>query len=246
MKYTYVTDGSFEGLLSAVHEMYYSNDKVFDILLSHPKQLDFSLNYKQIETDAKKALDVYKAIDKKISYKALYIVTLAWLSELPKCGEMIANYLRLGFKVGKKIDFMLTHKFVMPIHKASQKVTTEKHLMLGLCRFSMTERNFFYCEISPDYNILTLISPHFASRMIDQRWIITDVRRNISSIYDCDKWYIYPSKISDKIPYDTNEEQCRILWKKYFDIIAIAGRKNPKLQKNMMPVRYWKNLTEFL
>ena len=34
------------------------------------------------------------------------------------------------------------------------------------------------------------------------------------------------------------------LWKKYFDSIAIEQRRNERCQKNMMPVKYWKNLTE--
>ncbi|MCK5128890.1 MAG: TIGR03915 family putative DNA repair protein [Clostridiales bacterium] len=246
MNVTYVTDGSFEGLLSAIHTMYYSNDKVIDILLNHPKQLDFSVNYKQIQTNTENAHTVYQAINQKISHQAAYIITLVWLSELPQCGSMIANFIKLGFNVGRRIDNMLTHKDVLPVHKASQKVTTEKHRMLGLCRFSMTERNFYLCEISPDYNILTLIAPHFASRMADQRWVIVDTQRNLNAIYNCEKWYIYPSKVLNKIPYSKDEIQCRALWKKYFDIIAIKGRTNPKLQKNMMPVRYWKNLTEFI
>ena len=34
------------------------------------------------------------------------------------------------------------------------------------------------------------------------------------------------------------------LWKNYFVSITIKERANPKLQKRMMPKRYWKNLTE--
>jgi probable DNA metabolism protein len=153
--------------------------------------------------------------------------------------------LKLGFEVGSKIDSMLTHKYVLPVHKVAQKVEKEKHLMLGICRFSKTDKGYYLCKIAPDHNILTLISPHFASRMSDQRWIIADTNRNIASIYDCEKWYIVSSKISEKIPYSEDEIECRALWKKYFNTIAIAGRRNPKLQRNMMPARYWKNLTEF-
>nr|WP_315988235.1 DUF4130 domain-containing protein [Desulforamulus aquiferis] len=34
------------------------------------------------------------------------------------------------------------------------------------------------------------------------------------------------------------------LWKEYFKSTAIQGRKNPKLQKQFMPTRYWKYLIE--
>ena len=125
MESVYVTDGSFEGLLSAIHEMYYSQDTVTDILFKTPAQLNFAMTYKNIQTNEEKAFDVYNAICRKISHRASYEVTMTWLSELPQCGREIINYIKLGFKVGKKIDSMLTHKHVLPVHKASQKVSRE-------------------------------------------------------------------------------------------------------------------------
>lgn len=246
MDFCYVTDGSFEGLLTAIHEMYYSDDNVCDILHQHPKQLDFSIVYKQIDTDVIKANSVYCAIKSKISNRALNEITLTWLSELPYCGQMIVNYVKLGFEVGYKVDSMLTDKYVLPLHKAASKVSTEMHRMLGLCRFSKTAQNYYLCKITPDHNILTLIAPHFSARMPDRLWIIADTRRALAAIYDWEKWFVVSSHLSKNIPYSEDEKQCRILWKKYFDTIAIAGRRNPKLQKNMMPQRYWKNLTEFM
>lgn len=242
----YVTDGSFEGLLTAIHDMYYSKTNVIDILRKHPPQLDFTTIYKQLETDIVKANNVYDAIKNKISKRAACEITMTWLSELPLCGYHIAKYIKLGFKVGKRIDNMLAHKDVLPVLKASRKVATEKHLMLGLCRFSKTAQGHYLCKITPDHNILTLIAPHFAARMSDKRWIIADTNRDLAAIYDCEKWFILSSHLSDKIPYSTDEIECRKMWKKYFDTIAIAGRRNPKLQRNMMPARYWKNLTEFM
>ena len=41
-----------------------------------------------------------------------------------------------------------------------------------------------------------------------------------------------------------DERHYRRLWKSYFENIAIKERTNPRCQKNFMPVRYWKHLTE--
>ncbi|MEG1200053.1 MAG: DUF4130 domain-containing protein [Algoriella sp.] len=35
------------------------------------------------------------------------------------------------------------------------------------------------------------------------------------------------------------------LWKSYFKSTTITERKNSKLQIQMMPKRFWKNLTEY-
>jgi probable DNA metabolism protein len=40
------------------------------------------------------------------------------------------------------------------------------------------------------------------------------------------------------------EAEFQILWKEYFNNITITERKNPRLQKQYMPVRYWKHLIE--
>ena len=46
---------------------------------------------------------------------------------------------------------------------------------------------------------------------------------------------------------EPSEEEARYqaLWRKFYDTIAVEGRVNPKLRRGMMPMRYWKNMTEF-
>ncbi len=245
MRYIYITDGSLEGLLCAIHEMYYSGNEAQDILHCQPMQLDFSVPYKSIETDIEKAHKVYEAINQKISVRAAEEITLTWLSELPFCGKHIANYLRLGFKRGYQVDYMLSHADVLPVHKAASKVRMETHRMLGLCRFSKTEQDYYVCEISPDHNILSLLAPHFSTRMSDMNWIIHDKSRKLSAVYDTKDWFIAHSQLPSKILYSKQEFDFRKIWQTYFDTIAIEGRNNPKLQRKFVPIRYRENITEF-
>ena len=148
-EYVYITDGSLEGLLCAIHEMYYSTDDVCDILHRPPVQQDFAVQYKNIKTDAAKANKVYSAIITKISHRAAEEMTYTWLSELPFCGRNIARYIKLGFKVGYKVDFMVSDENVLPVHKAASKVRMEVHRLTGLCRFAKTAQGFYVCNISP-------------------------------------------------------------------------------------------------
>jgi len=245
MEYIYITDGSLEGLLSAIHEMYYSGDNAFDILHESPPQPNFSVPYKKIMSDELKARKVYDAISQKISERAAEEIAYAWLSELPFCGKHIAKYLRLAFKIGYKVDYLLSDPRVMPVHKAASKVRMEMHRMLGLCRFSKTAHGCYLCEISPDHNILSLIAPHFAARLADESWIIHDKSRNLSAVYDTNNWYLASSFLPSKIRYSKDEEEYQKIWKTYFDTIAIEGRTNPKLQRGFVPTRYRKNITEF-
>ena len=43
---------------------------------------------------------------------------------------------------------------------------------------------------------------------------------------------------------DKDEKLYQALWKTYFKAIAIKERRNPRKQRQDMPVRYWKYLTE--
>lgn len=57
-------------------------------------------------------------------------------------------------------------------------------------------------------------------------------------------WYISDFG-DDQVPNVSMEEaEYRRLWKTFFDNIAIKQRTNPRCQRNFMPERYWKHLTE--
>ncbi len=241
----YVTDGSFEGLLTAIHHVYYSQDTVVDILDAFPMQRDFMSRYIGIQTDEEKAHRVYDAIKKKISYQSADLIMRCYLSELPGCHTMILRYVQLGFKVGSKILDMLTNDAVLPVNKAVYKVDRETHRMLGLCRFAKTEAGYYLCCITPDHNILSLITPHFVSRMGDQPFMILDKRRDMASLYSGQgRWFITSAEAAQGAPWSHDEREFQAMWRRYFETIAIENRTNPRCQRNFMPRRYWVNLTE--
>ena len=95
---------------------------------------------------------------------------------------------------------------------------------------------------------------HFKKRYADQEWIIYDTNRKYGLYYDLNKMnevtfdqnllnaFTEGSLNSDK----TSESGLffRDLWKTYFEHLTIKERFNPKLQRQHMPFRYWKYLTE--
>ena len=46
-------------------------------------------------------------------------------------------------------------------------------------------------------------------------------------------------------PPDEIEANYRILWKRFYDTIAIKERENPRGRMTHMPKRYWNTMTEF-
>lgn len=241
---TYVYDGSFEGLLTSIHEAYYRRQEPGMIKNRENLQCSLVDEYVQIETDAAKSDKVYRSIIEKISTEALHHVYHVFLSEDEAAGTLIYNYLKLGWKAGSKVDFYLSDDRVHKVHAISQRVEFEHHRLLGFLRFRQVEGGIYYASCKPDNNLVELLAPHFAERLQDQSWIIHDVGRDIAALYNKKSFIISEFSVDD-IPGTTEEEnEYQKLWKQFFTTLSIPSRNNPKLQRQLMPRRYWDYLIE--
>jgi len=240
----YVYDGSFEGLLTAVYEAFYRREKPDKIIQRNNLQMDLTAQYIYIDTDKEKSERVYNSIREKISVRALQNVYYVFLSEVEEAGTLIYNYLKFGWKVGPKVDLHMADDRVLTVLKIRRKVECEVHKMMGFVRFRLLEGDIYYAPIAPVHNIVELLAPHFAQRLADQNWVIYDERRNLAAVYNRREW-VMTDTVPDRIPESGEGELLyQKLWKEFFNSIAISSRKNPKLQKRLMPVRYWRYLTE--
>lgn len=240
----YVYDGSFDGLLTSIFEAYRRKEQPGLVLSRISLQYSLLDEYVFIESDPAKADRVYSSIGRDISYEALQHVYNVFLSEDPGCGTKIYKYLSLGWQVGRKLDLYLSDDRVLDVHSISQRVGHEVHKMMGFVRFRLVDGGIYYASICPDNNIAELLAPHFAERLADQKWIIHDTRRDIAALFNGMEWFISDFTVDD-LPADTKEEtEYQKLWKEFFRTLSIPSRENPKLQRQLMPRRYWKNLIE--
>lgn len=239
----YIFDGTFEGLLTCIYEVYYRR-QIPDSISCGDQQQDLLSRSIHIDTDNLKADKVLESIRTKISQDALDHAFHAYLSEIEDIGVWIYRYLRLGWKVGPSVDSYLWEDEVAVVHKASRKVEWESHRMLGLIRFRELQGGIYYAPIGPDHNIVSLLAPHFAQRLSDQAWMIHDVKRDLAAMYNKKDWTIAVIRQKKALPLHGDELMFQRLWKQYYQNIAISGRRNPKLQRQHMPSRYWLYLVE--
>ncbi len=241
---TYVYDGSFEGLLTAVFEAFYRKEEPDAILAEQGMQQDLVTKYFFIATDPVKSDRVYASIRSKISEDALKNVYHILLSEEADAGTLIYRYLKLGWKMGGRVDLHLSDNTVFRVMDINRRLEYEVHRLMGFVRFRQVEGGIFYSSISPDNNVVELLAPHFAERLSDQKWIIHDVRREVAALYNSKSWIVSEFSAGD-IPGSTEDEKRFAgLWKEFFNTLEIPSRKNPKLQRQLMPRRYWDHLTE--
>ena len=128
----------------------------------------------------------------------------------------------------------------------------EKHRMEAFVRFEKTQDELFHATIEPDMDVLPLIAAHFTKRYADQRWLIYDQRRRYGLYYDLTRTDVVQfeqpkaQKSADvsATVLDEREPLFKLLWQAYFDHVNIPERKNLKLHRRHMPLRYWRYLSE--
>lgn len=144
----YVYDGSFEGLLSAVHTAYYSREDPVQMMGVGDCQQTLFCEVKQIETDRKKYKAVYSAISKKISPNALFNVQRVYLSDDAARGTMIFNYLKLGFHMGARVDIICAKRVGRARPAYARRVSNEAGWMREFIRFSEMENGIRFLKSS--------------------------------------------------------------------------------------------------
>jgi probable DNA metabolism protein len=246
----YLYDGTFEGFLTCVYLHYYE-EKAAGIYPADSYQSSILQSSRLVTTDTDKAERVYEAIELKISKEALVRVYYIFLSTISGKDNIAFLYIRLGFKVGGSISSLHSHPIVFEAQQTAGKVSFEVHRLAGLVRFSVRKlerggevQEILYAKIEPDHDVLELTGEHFSDRFKNEAFIIHDARRKKGLFCQGGQWYIAPLDEKALPGLAEEEKEYRSLWKKYFEAIAIAERINPRCQKRMMPVRYWKNLTE--
>ncbi|QIB70629.1 DNA metabolism protein [Aminipila butyrica] len=239
----YLYDGSFEGFLTCIYWHYYG-EKASGIYPAAQYQPSLFYGFTEVQTEAEKATRVYEAIEKKISAYDLQRIYRVFLSSVENRELLLLNYIRLGFKEGSKTSLLHGNPYVFPVAQAEKKIGAEVHRLYGLLRFSVLEGDILYAVVEPDHDILEFMAEHFSDRYKHDPFILHDKRRGKALVAQGGEWYITAFTEANLPQFSAQEQEYRALWKKYFQTIAIQERTNPTCQKNFMPVRYWKHLTE--
>lgn len=249
----YVFDNSFEGFLTLIFDYYVRKPTQIKVV----SERDFSPTMFDDEyfviTDEQKAERVHKSLKNKLNSTSYKAVQAVFLSEETEAYDKLFRYCCLILNESAAIQLNYGNEYVFYVMKMYRSVHREKHHHEAFIRFEKINPDLFFAKTEPKFNVLPLIINHFRKRYADQNWIIYDSKR---------KYGIYYDKISSQVQQiqlnftpktsttpaeyiDVNENLYQELWKSYFNSTTIEARKNSRLQIQMMPKRFWKNLTEY-
>ena len=249
---TVMYDGSYEGLLTAVFEVY--EYKISSPAIVKQDSLANSLfgRLHVVASNTEKANRVYKKLQDKLTPNAVSQLYKTFLSEEKSIDDVIYRYIAYVLSSKTSVENNFSHPDVLSVQQTSRKVHREKHRMEAFVRFQLSKDGLYYCLIQPDFNVLPLISKHFEKRYADQRWLIYDSRRKYGLYYNLETVEEISMQFSEDLNnkkallniIDEKEELYQTLWRQYFSSVNIAARRNMKLHIQHMPKRYWRWLTE--
>jgi hypothetical protein len=126
---------------------------------------------------------------------------------------------------------------------AAFKVCREVDRLHGLLRFTQDSQGVYTARCAPDHFVLPSLAEHFFRRFGDAPWTIIDEKRAMTLVCPADG---EPRLIQGTAPPTAAPaaEPWADLWRNYHRAINNERRQNPALQRQFMPVRYWKYLTE--
>ncbi|MEO6289161.1 MAG: TIGR03915 family putative DNA repair protein [Ginsengibacter sp.] len=245
-------DGSFEGFLTAVFEVYEYKINQPSICSEGANTGSLFGKIHEAITSREKSKRVFEKISDRLGHKGLSELRKTFLSEIKDIENVLFRYIAYALQSKNYIASDYSHPDVLLVHQTNKKVHREKHRMEAFVRFQCTKDQLYYAIIQPDYNVLPLISNHFEKRYADQRWLIYDIRRKYGLYYDLNKVdevsMTFEIDLNNKETletiFDEKEELYQALWQQYFQSVNIKARKNMKLHIRHMPKRYWKYLVE--
>lgn len=180
------------------------------------------------------------------------MITFVWLSELPGSDELLFRYIRKAFDSKISIEMNFADADVLELQQIANKVSKERSYIIQFVRFQKAADDIFFAPVSPVYNALPLAINHFKDRFSDQRWVVYDTKRKYGYYYDLktvtemtldtDENFL-DGKLDEKLMAE-DEKLFQDLWRGYFKALTIKERINLKLQRQHMPRRFWKYITE--
>lgn len=242
MEMVYYYDGSFDGFLSCIFESY-ANKEVLTAIYCDEDAVPTLFDCRSIITDSAHALRVLRKII-KVSPYAAELVQKGFLTCMEDKELHLYQLIVKLLREGPSFLRNFSDETLYPVACAVRHLEGEVHLLKGFVRFSELG-GVLGSEIEPKNRVLPLLRSHFCGRFREDTFFIYDRTHKEALFYAGGKAIIRPLDEFQMAPPDEREAHYRLLWKRFYDTIAIKERENPRCRMTNMPKRYWNTMTEF-
>lgn len=231
-----IYDGSFNGFLTVIYNAFDKKTNVIDIQKNHIAQRGLFSATETVFTKMDKARKVWKGLQNK-NRSAIENIYFAFLSETNGIELVLYRYIKKLFSATDTLHLNFTTEAIARIAHLAKAVRKEKHRTEAFIRFQLTQDQLHFANISPEFDVLPLITKHFRSRCANQQWLIYDMRRKYGVHYNLKKTEIislnlngmYDNVIQEGNVFSGQYHNFEDLYNDYFKKTDIRARINAKL-----------------
>lgn len=253
MKTVYLCEDNIEGIFSAIYRAYeekngHRNNEIQVQREGWNRQL--FCEYTTVETNFEHAVKVARTVQRDISYTAYEFLRKVSASYREEKADAMYRFIIEGLHVGTKALQHLTAPHMQILCDLEKNVNNEVNHFIEFLRFEELENGTLFGKINPKSAILPYLADHFEDRFSGECFVIADTIRQTVLIHDVEQPTIYATmEEADfdelQLSYSKEEEEMQKLWRLFVDTIAIKERINPKLQRQLLPLRFRKYMKEF-
>ena len=250
-------EDSPDGIFTGIYDAWASRLGHRNVRLEVKEGVNYTLfeEYKEVMADGVKAEKVAGTIRTRLGEDAWYHIYHASLSgQKREKADAIYRAVVLGLALdgekpgsGKRLMEYLTNPFVYQLFELSRAVSREECRYVEFLRFREMGDGFLFGEIQPEAQVLPLMGDHIANRFPNENFLILDRSHEIYLLHSAGKpWVLFQGGQIDRDALRETEKEKKYarLWQRFVDTIAIEERRNPGLQRQLLPLKFRKFMTE--
>ena len=238
-----IYDGSFEGFLTLVYEVYYKKLKPIKIYKTLPNEMIFE-EILEINTSKDNAIKVLTAIKTKFPKELIQRILNIFMCDSKEFEMALLEYIIIGFKDFKQL-YNINNSCVFYLNSLEKELFRLVHKMYAFIRFEELEDSTLYGKIESKFNVVYFLGKHFLKRFNNQNFIIHDLNRKLAFVKMQNDFSVQEVAFFDEPNYSSNEQKFQKLWKSFFNAVTIKERLKPKLQRQLVPLLYRTYMSEF-
>lgn len=253
--YVFECEDTTNGIYTAIYKAWEEKNRQglsheeISLQLNHDGTRTFFSEYIPVASEDNLAEKVAIKV-RTLGYEVNEMIYYATLSHEKDKANTIYHFLALAIRHGKTVVDMLHNPYVMRIMQLRRRVRNEVHNYLGFVRFADLVEGVLYAKIEPKGSVLYLLGDHFSKRLAKENFIIHDATHKLALIHEKQRdWYIASEELLPREVFDeagiSKSDHYALLWKSFFESIAIAERENKHCQDNHLYKRYRENMIEF-
>lgn len=246
----YRCEDSLESIFTAIYLSYEENRETEDTcLVLHDDPMLFAEDV-AVKTDPAKAVKVMRTLRRRFGEEDYLTVCMALASPEQEKAQAVYRTVVRGLDErcarGHLFDGLADDN-VLKTFSLARSVGREIDHLKGFLRFQELENGILYARIGPKGNAVTFLMPHFADRLPAENFVIYDKGRGIFGIHPAGRqWYLLSGEENEPERRLSEQEwRYQELFRHFCRTIAIKERRNLKLQRNMLPLRFQEYMVEF-